>query len=59
MANGDHEGRIFYPIFTNIMDSFSCSPLNAYFILEKHDKDFKKNPEYAEMLHGDIILTLK
>ena len=27
------------------------------FILEKRGKDFQKNPEYAEMCHGDVILT--
>ena len=27
MTNGDPEGRIFYPILTGIMDSFSCTPL--------------------------------
>ena len=33
--NGDHEGQnFFYPAFTQIMDSFSCSPLSL-FILKK------------------------
>ena len=28
MTNGDCEGQIFYPILTQIMDSFSFSPFN-------------------------------
>ena len=32
MTNGDPEGRIFYPILTRIIDSFSCSPLNTTFL---------------------------
>ena len=35
MANGDPEGRIFYHIFTLIMDSFSCWSLNTAFLYEK------------------------
>ena len=32
-TNGDPEGQIFYPILTQIMDSFYCSPLNtSYYI---------------------------
>ena len=31
MKNGDPQGDIFYPILTQIMDSFSCSPLNTSF----------------------------
>ena len=31
MTNGDREGRIFYPILTRIMNSFSCSPLFVCF----------------------------
>ena len=30
MTNSDHEGRIFQPILTPIMDSFSCSPFTFY-----------------------------
>ena len=35
MTNGDHERQIFYPILTQIMDSFSCSPLNTSFYFGK------------------------
>ena len=31
MTNGDHEGRIFDPMFTRIIDSVSFSPLNTAF----------------------------
>ena len=46
----------FYPILTRIMDSFSYSQLNTSFILEK--LKIPENCEYADMRHGDIILTL-
>ena len=49
----------FYPIFTRIMDSFSCSPLNTSFYIGKTLKRLPENPEYAEMLQGDVILTLQ
>ena len=42
MTNGDIEGRIFYPIFTQIMDYFSCLQLNTSFCIEKHEKGFQK-----------------
>ena len=35
MTNGDHEGRIFHSILTQIMDSFSCSTLNTSFYIGK------------------------
>ena len=35
MTNGDREGRIFYPILTRIMNSYSCSPLNISFYIVK------------------------
>ena len=56
MTNGDREGRIF--LLSQIMDSFSCSPLNTSFYIGKTWKRLPENPEYAEMRHGDIILTL-
>ena len=31
MTNGDPEDRFFYPTLTQIMDSFSCSPLDTTF----------------------------
>ena len=34
--------RFFYSILTQIMDSFSCSPFNTSFILEKLSIDFQK-----------------
>ena len=34
--------RFFYPILTQKMDSFSCSPLNTLFLLGKHEKYFQK-----------------
>ena len=60
MTNGECEGRIFfYPILTWIMNSFSCSPLNTSFYIGKPWKSLPENPEYAEMQHGDLILTLQ
>ena len=43
MTNGDGKGWIFIPILTQIVDSFSCSPLNAYFILENMKKASRKS----------------
>ena len=40
------------------MDYFSCSPLNNSFYIEKTCKRLPENSEYAEMRHGDVILTL-
>ena len=56
MTNGDHEGQIFYPTLTRIMDSFSCSPLNtAVYVL----KMFPEIPEFLleATCHDDVILT--
>ena len=59
MTNGDHEGRIFlfHPHTNNRF--FSCSPLNASFYIGNTWKRLPENPEYAEMRHGDVILTLQ
>ena len=53
MTNGDHEGSILlsHPHTNN--GFFSCSPLNISSM-----KKASKNPEYAEMRHSDVILTL-
>ena len=59
MTKGDREGWIFYPIHTQIMDSFSCSLLNTSFYIGKTCKRLPENPEHAEMRHGNIILTLQ
>ena len=42
MSNGDPQGRFFDPILTQILDSFSCSPLKILHLLEKLEKDFQK-----------------
>ena len=47
MANGDSKRRFSYPILTQMMDSFSCSPL--FFIL--------KISEYTKM-QFDIMSSL-
>ena len=51
-TTGDHERRIllFHP-HTNIGFSF--------FLTTKQLILFWKNPQYAEMRHGDVILTLQ
>ena len=59
MTNGDPEGRVFYPILTQIVDSFSCSPLCTTFYIEKRWKRLPEYHEFAEMRHGDVILTLQ
>ena len=41
------------------MGSFSCLPLNTSFYIGKTLKRLPENPEYAEMQHGDKILTLQ
>ena len=47
--------RFFYPILTRIMD-FVIS-LTSFYIGKM--KKASKNPEYAEMRHGDGILILQ
>ena len=49
----------FYVILTRIIDSFSCSPLCTAFYIGKTWKRLPGNPEYAEMWHGEIILTIQ
>ena len=48
MAIGDHEGQIFYPTLTQIMDSFFFFAHHqiSHFILE-NIKRLPENPEYA------------
>ena len=46
--------RFFYPSFTQIMDSFSCSPLNTAFYIEKR---LPEVPKYAER-QNDMITSL-
>ena len=58
MTNGDHEGRIFYPVLTQIKEYVSCSPLKPQFYW-KSMKNASRKHEYAEMRHGDVILTLQ
>ena len=53
MTNGDREGQIFfYPILTQIMDSFSCSSLNTSFYTGKSLKRLPENPEYTDTVLG-------
>ena len=59
MTNGDCEGRIFSPTLTQIMESFSYSPLITHFIWKKYMKKRPENVEYAKMRHGEVILTLQ
>ena len=42
--------EFFYPILTQIIDTFSCSTLNTAFIYLK--KKLPEVPEYAKMLHN-------
>ena len=51
MTNSDREGQLFYPILTQIMDYFSCSPLSIAFDIG----GFKKIMN-SLMRHGDVIL---
>ena len=60
MTNGDHKGWIFFPTLKRIMNSFSCLPRNSSFYIGKKTwKRLPKHPEYAEMRHYDVILTLQ
>ena len=59
MTNGDREGQIFlsHPHTNN---GFSFLLSTKYLILYwKTGKRLPENPEYAEMQHGDVILTLQ
>ena len=49
---------VFYAILTRIMNYFSYSPLNTSFISEKLER-LPENPDFAEMRHCDVILTLQ
>ena len=48
----------YYPTITRIMDSFLAHHQIPHFISKKHENDLKI-PDYAEMLHGNLILTLQ
>ena len=51
--------RFSYSIITWIMNYFSRSPLDTSDSIEKHEKRPSENPEYSDMQHGDVILTLQ
>ena len=40
------------------MDSFFLLATKYLIYIGKHEKKIPENPEYAEMRHGDVILTL-
>ena len=46
----------FYPILTQIMDSFSCSPLHTSFLLKKNMQKAPRKSQYAKMRQDDVIL---
>ena len=50
-TNGDPEGRIFYPTLTQIMDSFSCSPLFSFIYLFVYlfEDQLPEVPQYVKM----------
>ena len=59
MTNGDHEGWIFlsHPHTNN---GFFFLPTTKHRMLyEKNMKTISRYPEFAEMGHGDVILTLQ
>ena len=58
MTIGDREGLIFLS-HSHTNNEFFCTPLNTSFCIEKTWKRLPENPEYAEMRHGLVILTLK
>ena len=59
MTNGDREGQIFLS-HPHVNNSFLVAHhLEPHFRLEKNMKTFSRNPEFAEMRHGDVILTLR
>ena len=59
MTNGDHEGRVFlsHPHTNN--GFFFLLTTKYSFYIDKAWKRLPENPEYAEMRHGDVILTLQ
>ena len=59
MTNVDHEGRIFLSHPHKNNGFFSCSPFNTSFILDILEQRLSEYPKYAEMRHGDVILTLQ
>ena len=56
----DSKGWIFpcHPHINNGL-SFPADPLKQHFKFEKLKKRLLENPEFAEMRHGDVILTLQ
>ena len=50
VTNGELKGPIFYPTLTQIMDSFSCSPLNFTFFFK-----LSKVSDYTEMSHKVMV----
>ena len=59
MTNGNPEGRIFLS-HLHTHDGFFFLLTTKYLILYKKDvKRLPENPEFAEMRHGDVILTLQ
>ena len=60
MTNGDREGRIFLSNpHTNNGFFFSLTIKYLFLYWKKTWKRLPENPEYAQMRHGDVILTLQ
>ena len=38
---------------------FSFSPLSSSFDIGKHEKRLAENPEYSEIRHGDVSLSIQ
>ena len=55
MTNGIPKDGIFYPILTQIMDSFPCPPLNIAFLI------FKKDPEVSDNagIQPNVVTSLE
>ena len=60
VTNGDQEGRIFLshpPMNIGFFFLLTTKYLNLYW--KKKWEKLPENPEYAEMQHDDVILTLQ
>ena len=59
MTNGDHEGPIFLSHPYNYKGFFFLLTTKYLILYWKNMIKLLENLEYAEMQHGDIILTLQ
>ena len=59
MTIGDHERRIFLSHPHTHVEYFFLFTTKYLILYNKDMKKLPENPEFAEMRHGDVILTLQ